>query len=151
MEEGVKIRKVNFLNDKKQKLCGILHEKSKNKIVVLCHGFTANKNCNFIPPLAEYLSENNFSVFRFDFTGNGESEGEFTEGTYSQENSDLKKAMDLLRKLGYEKIALVGHSMGGAVSIIRASSDKRVNCLVSIAGVAYPGNERLSKKQTKPL
>ena len=41
--------------------------------------------------------------------------------------------------------------MGGAVSIIRASSDKRVNCLVSIAGVAYPGNERLSKKQSENL
>lgn len=98
----------------------------------------ANKNINFIPLLSRDLSKNGFSVLRFDFTGNGESEGKFEEGTYTQEINDLGKAVDFMLKLGYRKICLIGYSMGGAVSIIRASSDKRINSLITISGVAYP-------------
>ena len=46
---------------------------------------------------------------------------------------------DLFEKIGYKKICLMGHSMGGAVSILRASRDKRVNCLISIAS---PGEDK---------
>ena len=139
MIEGVKIRRVNFFNNRHQKLVGILEENSKDKIVIICHGFAGNKNRNFIHLLDDYLIKNNFSVLIFDFTGNGESEGEFSDGTYTQEIDDLGKAVDFVEKIGYKKICLMGHSMGGAVSILRASRDKRVNCLISIAS---PGEDK---------
>lgn len=138
MEKEVKIRKVYFHNNKNQKLCGILYESNKDNMIIICHGVAANKNMNFIPLLSRGLSKNGFSVLRFDFTGNGESEGKFVEGTYTQEVSDLGKAIDFVVKRGYDKICVIGYSMGGAVSIIRAASDKRINSLISISGTAYP-------------
>lgn len=153
MEEEAKIRKVFFNNSKNQRLVGILEECDKNKIIIIiiCHGMTANKDCNFIPPLSEFLHKNNFSILRFDFTGNGESDGELSEGTYTQEVDDLGRAIDFSEGLGYKKIIVMGHSMGGAVAIIRACRDKRINLLVAIAAVAYPGRERLVEKQKKEL
>ncbi|MBS3134947.1 alpha/beta fold hydrolase [Candidatus Woesearchaeota archaeon] len=151
MKEGVKIKRIHFFNSRNQKLVGILNENETGRIVVICHGFTSSKNCNFIPPLADYLCDNGHSVLRFDFTGNGESEGELCEGTYSQENNDLKKVIDFVKKLNYKKISVIGHSMGGAVAILRASEDERINCLITISAVAYPGRERLTGKQKDDL
>ena len=133
MEKEEQIRKVNFYNSKNQKLVGILYENKTDEIVIICHGFGGNKNRNFIHILDDYLSKNGFSILIFDFTGNGESEGEFSEGNYTQEIDDLGKAIDFVKKLGYGKISLIGHSMGGAVSILRTSKDSRINHIVSIA------------------
>jgi len=151
MAEGVKIRKVHFFNSKHQKLVGILHENKTDKIIIICHGMTGSKENNFIPLLSNNLFENGFSVLRFDFTGNGESGKEINEGTYSQEINDLGNAIDFLEKLNYKKICVIGHSMGGTVSIIRTSIDKRINCLIPIAAPVHPGKESLFPHQQKEL
>jgi len=144
MEEEVKIRKVHFYNNKNKKLVGILEESNKENIVILCHGLGGDKNSGTIQLLRNHLSENQFSVLTFDFTGNGESEGEFSEGNYTQEIDDLGKAIDFVKALGYNKITLMGHSMGGAVSILRTSKDSRINCLISIAS---PGESSRFRKK----
>ena len=153
MGEEVKIKKVYFYNSKNQKLVGILHEKNKDKIVIICHGITGCKNHNFTPLLSNFLEKNNFSVLRFDFTGNGNSEGEINEGNYSQELDDLGKVIDFVKKLGYNKIGVIGHSMGGAVALLRTAIDKRINYLISIASTAYPNKmiERIYPHQKKEL
>ena len=64
-------------------------------------------------------------INRFDFSGNGESEGTFEDSTYHKEVEDLKEVMQYFKNKGVKEFCLVGHSMGGAVAIELAS--KRTN------------------------
>ena len=71
------------------------------------------------------------------FAGNGESEGRFEEAVPSKEVGDLGSVVDALTAWGVTTIAFAGHSMGGAVGVMRASVDPRINCLVSLAGMVH--------------
>ena len=108
-------------------------EASKN-IVVLGHGVTGNKDRPFVVALGEGLAASGIPALRFSFSGNGESEGKFTDSTISKEVEDLGAVLDLLDG---HTICYVGHSMGGAVGVLRASADKRIQRLVSLAGMVH--------------
>lgn len=103
-------------------------------IVVLGHGVTGNKDRPFIVALAEGLARAGISALRFSFSGNGASEGDFRNSTISKEVEDLGSVFDALSD---RRIAYVGHSMGGAVGVIRAARDKRIAALVSLAGMVF--------------
>ena len=75
-----------------------------------------------------------FPALRFSFSGNGASEGKFTDSTISKEVDDLGAVLDVLE--GYT-VCYVGHSMGGAVGVLRASEDSRIQLLVSLAGMVH--------------
>jgi len=113
-----------------------LHEgpKGSKDIVVLGHGVTGNKDRPFLVALAEGFAEAGLSALRFSFSGNGASEGKFTASTISKEVEDLGAVLD---RLDGHRICYVGHSMGGAVGVLRASSDSRIKLLVSLAGMVH--------------
>ena len=104
---------------------------SKN-LVVLGHGVTGNKDRPFIVALGEGLAAAGIPALRFSFSGNGASGGVFTDSTISKEVEDLGAVLDALE--GYT-VCYVGHSMGGAVGVLRASEDSRIQLLVSLAGM----------------
>ena len=104
------------------------------QIVVLGHGVTGNKDRPFVVALAEGLAAAGIHVLRFSFAGNGESGGLFVDSTVSKEVGDLGAVLDALD--GYT-VCYVGHSMGGAVGVLRASSDERIRLLVSLAGMVH--------------
>ena len=106
---------------------------SKN-IVVLGHGVTGNKDRPFIVALGEGLAAEGFPALRFSFSGNGASEGKFTDSTISKEVDDLGAVLDVLED---HTVCYVGHSMGGAVGVLRASTDDRIRLLVSLAGMVH--------------
>ncbi len=130
--------KVSFLNKQKEKLIGILEGQGK-KGVVLLHGFTGNKAG--MNPFADFLRDE-FLTLRFDFSGNGESEGVFEEATYSKETDDALAAVDFMKKRGCASIALVGHSMGAAVALLAGA---KVDVVVSLAGPSKPNPQRMTK------
>ncbi|MCX6708381.1 MAG: alpha/beta fold hydrolase [Candidatus Woesearchaeota archaeon] len=132
--------KVSFLNRKKEKLVGVLEGVGK-KGVVLCHGFTGQKAGTKV--FSDALKKD-FLVLRFDFSGNGESEGLFEEADYSKETEDALCAIEFMRKQGCSSIGIVGHSMGGAVAILTASRTK-VSCVASLASPASPRPELMAK------
>ena len=66
-----------------------------------------------------------------------QSEGRFEEAVPSKEVGDLGSVVDALTAWGVTTIAYAGHSMGGAVGVMRASVDPRINCLVSLAGMVH--------------
>ncbi|GMY36316.1 non-heme chloroperoxidase-like isoform X2 [Fagus crenata] len=72
-----------------EKLVGILHETGSVEIVILCHGFRSSKEYNVMVNLAVSLGNEGISAFRFDFAGNGESEGTFQFANYYREVDDL--------------------------------------------------------------
>ena len=108
-------------------------EGSKN-IVVLGHGVTGNKDRPFVVALGEGLAAAGIPALRFSFSGNGTSEGNFTDSTISKEVEDLGAVLDHLK--GYA-VCYVGHSMGGAVGVLRASEDDHIQLLVSLAGMVH--------------
>ena len=104
------------------------------QIVVLGHGVTGNKDRPFVVALGEGLAAAGIHALRFSFAGNGESGGLFVDSTVSKEVGDLGVVLDVLD--GYTA-CYVGHSMGGAVGVLRASSDERIRLLVSLAGMVH--------------
>ena len=108
-------------------------EGSKN-IVVIGHGVTGNKDRPFVVALGEGLAAAGIPALRFSFSGNGTSEGNFTDSTISKEVEDLGAVLDHLK--GYA-VCYVGHSMGGAVGVLRASEDDRIQLLISLAGMVH--------------
>ncbi len=109
-------------------------EKGSKNIVVLGHGVTGNKDRPFVVALGEGLAAAGIPVLRFSFSGNGTSEGKFTDSTISKEVDDLGAVLDHLKEY---TACYVGHSMGGAVGVLRASEDKRIQLLVSLAGMVH--------------
>ena len=103
-------------------------------IVVLGHGVTGNKDRPFVVALGEGLAASGIPALRFSFSGNGASEGKFTHSTISKEVEDLGAVLDVLDG---HTICYVGHSMGGAVGVLRASKDDRIQLLVSLAGMVH--------------
>ena len=109
-------------------------EKGSKNIVVLGHGVTGNKDRPFVVALGEGLAAAGIPALRFSFSGNGTSEGNFTDSTISKEVDDLGAVLDHLNEY---TVCYVGHSMGGAVGVLRASEDKRIQLLVSLAGMVH--------------
>lgn len=124
------IEEATLSNNKGQKLAGILHKnKGGGSVTVLLHGFTSTME-RTSKILAEYL-ETTVDCLRFDFTGNGRSEGDFLEGTYKQQVNDVHSAIEFLKTKGYKNFAVIGHSRGGAVAVLSANKDVSAVCALS--------------------
>jgi len=95
-------------------------------IVVLGHGVTAHKDRPWLVALADALSAAGLASLRVSFAGNGGSDGRFEDSVPSKEVEDLGSVFDALTLWGVQRIAYVGHSMGGAVGVLRASMDSRI-------------------------
>ncbi|MCE2415775.1 alpha/beta fold hydrolase [Candidatus Poribacteria bacterium] len=121
-------------NEHGERLDYSVHRGEGDRIVVIGHGVTGNKDRPALVALAEGLAEAGISALRFSFSGNGDSEGAFTDSTITKEVADLGNVIDALD--GYN-VCYVGHSMGGAVGVLRAAADERIQALVSLAGMVH--------------
>ncbi|MEM9026183.1 MAG: alpha/beta fold hydrolase [Verrucomicrobiota bacterium] len=114
--------------------CGDLHR--DGWIVLIGHGLTGNKDRPISVEIAQSLNHAGFDTFRFSFSGNGDSGGFFTEATISKEADDLDCIIQRVSQT-YPNIAYIGHSMGGAVGLLQASRDRRIDALISVAGMVH--------------
>ncbi|MDH5429140.1 MAG: lysophospholipase [Nitrospirota bacterium] len=103
-------------------------------ILVLGHGVTGNKDRPFLVALTDALGTAGISTLRMSFSGNGDSDGRFEAATISKEAEDLGCVISALDRW---TILYVGHSMGGAVGVLRASQDSRIRGLISLAGMVH--------------
>lgn len=95
--------------------------------VVFCH---ANCGSRYDGLEALFLLEHGFSVFTFDFCGSGKSEGEYISLGIS-ERQDLAAVVEYLSlEKEVSGIALWGRSMGAVTSIMYASKDPYLRCIV---------------------
>ena len=106
-------------------------------VVLIGHGVTSNKDRPWLVELAEALAAASLPALRVSFAGNGHSDGRFEDCTLTKEADDLGSVLDALEANGATSIAYVGHSMGAAVGVLRASRDRRFACLVSLAGMVH--------------
>jgi len=100
-----------------------------DRAVLLCHGFLSGKNSTTNKTLTRSLTEQGIATFRFDFFGQGESEGPFEALTVTIALGQALAALDLLATRGYRRIGLIGSSFGGLISILTASQRPDLACL----------------------
>jgi len=114
------MEKVFFSNSRGIKLSGVIHAGNLDCCVLISHGSFANKNRERLVRLAGALNECGFSVFRFDFSGCGESQD--LPITVFQEVDDLKSAIAFMKARGCTRFGLMGESLGGLVSLLACDS-----------------------------
>lgn len=117
-----------------EKLSGILHETGSKQLVIVCHGFQSSKERIPMVNLAAALEKEGISAFRFDFAGNGESEGSFQYGNYRREAEDLRAVVQHFHGENRVISAVIGHSKGGNVVLLYASKYNDVHTVVNISG-----------------
>jgi alpha/beta superfamily hydrolase len=98
---------------------------------------TSNKDRPWLIDLAGALAADGIASLRMSFAGNGESEGRYEDATPLKEAGDLGSVIDAVKAAGVERVAYAGHSMGGAVGVLRAADDPRIDVLVSLAGMLH--------------
>jgi pimeloyl-ACP methyl ester carboxylesterase len=79
--------------------------------------------------LTRLLGERGIATFRFDFFGQGDSDGPFEKITTSLAVHQAQAALDLVAARGYDRIGLVGSSFGGLVAILTAAQRRDISCL----------------------
>lgn len=106
-------------------------------VALIAHGITSHKDRPYLVQVAEAAAGAGVAALRFSFAGNGRSEGRFEECTPSTEVEDLGALIDAARAAGFARVVCIGHSLGGAVGLLRAARDPRVSGLVSLAGMVH--------------
>jgi len=104
--------------------------------VVLAHCFTCSKSYKITRNLATGIEGGGYAVLRFDFTGLGESEGEFTDTSVTTYVGDLEAAARYMQQRGYGPCVMVGHSLGGAAVLLAATGVPEVKAVVAVAAPA---------------
>ena len=112
---------ITFKNERGKELVGVLHlpEKGKPPLVIICHGFQNSKTDRKFIKLARVLQKEGICVFRFDFEGCGDSEGDPKEITIKNEVADLNSAFKTVQNefdLDLKRVAFVGASLGNVVT-----------------------------------
>lgn len=136
----MKTLKVEFPNEAGEALSARLTLPSVVKprhFAIFAHCFTCNKNFNAVRNIANSLTAHGFGVLCFDFTGLGESEGEFENTNFSSNLADLLSAATFLEDKYAAPSLVIGHSLGGAAAIYAASKTPSIK---AIATVGAPAN-----------
>ncbi|ALA57514.1 alpha/beta hydrolase family protein [Nitrospira moscoviensis] len=100
-----------------------------DRVAVLCHGFLSSKNSTTNKTLTRILTGRGIATFRFDFFGQGESQGPFEAITNTLAVGQANAAIKLLHGKGYRRVGLMGSSFGGLVSLLTAAGRTDLACL----------------------
>lgn len=102
---------------------------------LFAHCFTCRKNLKSVANISRAITAAGIAVLRFDFTGLGESEGDFADTCFSSNVEDLVAAADALAAAYQAPRILIGHSLGGA-AVLQAAA--RIPSAVAVATIAAP-------------
>jgi putative redox protein len=105
---------------------------------IFAHCFTCSKNYKAVVNISRALAQAHIGVLRFDFTGLGESEGDFADTTFSSNVDDLVAAAEFLGRKYQAPAILVGHSLGGAAVLQAAHRIPASKVVVTINAPAEP-------------
>ncbi len=134
-------QKVSFKNNKGIVLAGVIEFPLSSKPVaysVFSHAFTGSKNLTAAKHIARAMTLQGIAVLRFDFTGLGNSEGDFTETTFTDNVNDIKAAVAFLKENYETPNILIGHSLGGAAAVFAASQLEEINAVATIGTPSEP-------------
>ena len=98
------------------------------KAVIVCHGAGRSKNTMSIVQTCTILATR-YDVFTFDFRGHMQSGGIFRADGDTQ--YDLSAVIDHVKRAGYEKIAVVGWSIGATTALLTAANGCPIDAIVA--------------------
>ena len=134
--------KFEFKNRDGVTLAGALEEPSvpRRGVAVFAHCFTCHKNVHAASRVSKGLRDQGFAVLRFDFTGLGQSEGDFANTNFSTNLEDLRSAINALKDDGMTVDLLVGHSLGGAAVLAVAHEFEDIKLVATIGAPSDPAH-----------
>lgn len=127
--------RVSFTNARGDALTGRLEmplDRQPRAYAVFAHCFTCGKDLRGAVELTRALTRDGYGVLRFDFTGLGESEGEFASTTFSSTADDIVAACEFLTDSYDAPRLLIGHSLGGTAMLRAVSRVPSAKALVTI-------------------
>ncbi len=136
--------KITFQTRDGQSLAGVIHRPDAAQLqggkpraqALFAHCFTCTKNIKAAVHIAEALCDEGIAVLRFDFTGLGQSEGDFAATHFSSNVQDLVDAADYLAREHQAPTILAGHSLGGTACLAAAHHIDSVKAVATIASPA---------------
>lgn len=102
-------------------------------VVIMVHGGPGGSKSgpgNLFGLLTDILVSKNIGTIRFDFLGEGDSDGDYVDMTFANQRAEYLKVLDYARQQGYKKLGLLGDSYGGATAIAEFSND--IKCLALV-------------------
>lgn len=130
-------QKITFQNPQGISLSGLLEAPgAPSAYALFAHCFTCGKDIKAAARISKALVDNNVAVLRFDFTGLGSSEGDFSNSNFSSNVADLVAAAEFLRNTYQAPSILIGHSLGGAAVIAAAKHIPEAKGVVTIGAPA---------------
>lgn len=126
----------DFQNQSGETLAGRLEMPDNQKptaFALFAHCFTCSKDIIAPTVIAKTLAEAGIAVLRFDFTGLGNSAGDFANTNFSSNIQDLEAAFNSLKKDYEAPTLLIGHSLGGAAVLKAATHLSEVKAVATLA------------------
>lgn len=138
---------------------------SKKPVIIFAHGFKGFKDWGHFSAIANRFAEKGFVFIKFNFSHNGTTKDKptlfadleaFGQNNYSKEQDDLGTVIDSLEEgillpedeVDMDNVYLLGHSRGGAMTIIKAKEDDRIKKVVTWGSPGYIGT-RFSDEELK--
>ena len=130
----------DFQNIQGQTLTGRLEMPVANPraFAIFAHCFTCSKNVKAATLISRKLADLGIAVLRFDFTGLGNSEGDFANTNFSSNVADLVAAAESLSQRQQAPSLLIGHSLGGAAVLLAAAEISSVKAVATIGAPGEP-------------
>ncbi|WP_203292686.1 bifunctional alpha/beta hydrolase/OsmC family protein [Luteirhabdus pelagi] len=143
----MKSSKLTFTNKDGKELAARLDlpaDRDPHNFAIFAHCFTCTKDFSAVRNISRALAAEGFGVLRFDFTGLGDSDGDFSETNFSSNIEDLYCAARFLGEKYKAPSLLVGHSLGGAAVIFAAAE---IDSILAVATIGAPSNPTHVQKQ----
>lgn len=148
--------KLEFPNKNGELLAGLLETPPEGisiaRYALFAHCFTCGKDVAAASRISRALAQKGIAVLRFDFTGLGNSDGDFSNSNFSSNVQDLLAAADALATNYDAPALLIGHSLGGAAVLSAAPQLPAVKAVVTIGSPATASHvKHLFDHQTEAL
>jgi len=131
---------IRFTNRDGETLAGVMHLPDIGlpaAFALFAHCFTCTKNIKAAVNIADALAQQGIATLRFDFTGLGQSEGDFADTHFSSNVEDLVDAAGWLEQNHQSPKVLVGHSLGGTAVLAAAH---QIESAVAVATIGSPAD-----------
>jgi len=137
----LKATRITFPNGRGQELSARLEmpvNRKPHAFAIFAHCFTCSSALGVVRNISRELNLKGYGVLRFDFTGLGNSDGDFVDTNFTTNISDLVAAAEWLEAHYKQPALLVGHSLGGAAVLCAASMLNSVKAVATIGAPYAP-------------
>lgn len=138
----MKKKNIRFAGSTGEELAAILNTPESDEALkgycLFAHCFTCNKNLKMVTAISQRLTSLGYGVFRFDFTGLGQSDGDFSDTNFTTNTEDLLLAAKYLENHYQPACITIGHSLGGAAVLNASGRLDNVKAVVTIGAPSEP-------------